>query len=101
MMCVAIASSTTMVADGWLRLLRKAAWRFIPLPSTRFFTAILSTWNGLLTLCGSTSRSPTMDAKKLIKGVLDFDPIAEAEDMVGGELDETNFGVGLAFVQDQ
>lgn len=40
-----------------------------------------------------------MDTKRLIKSVLDFDPIAEAEEMVGGELTQDNFVVGLDFVQ--
>jgi len=41
------------------------------------------------------------ETKNLIRTAIAFDPIDTAEKMVGTELDETNFGVGLAFVHDK
>lgn len=39
--------------------------------------------------------------RKLIQSALNFDPIGEAEKMLGEEMNQGNFGVGLSFIHDK
>ena len=39
--------------------------------------------------------------KRFIRSTMDFDPVAEAESMIGGPVDQTNVGVAISFSQDK